>query len=120
MKSYLVTIFFIFIFGNLKPGQTKTAKTAEFIDPTGSYKLQLKTKKRDGDVYGYFGDIHVKLLDHSKIAMSFYICSGAPAYNSGAFVDTLHYKENTAVYRDSDSNKGCTVTFKFNRKSVNI
>ncbi len=50
-------------------GQTNSSKA--FINPTGSYKLDNKPIVKDGETYGYFGDISVKLLKHTKIAISF-------------------------------------------------
>ena len=95
--------------------------TPKFIDPTGAYKLQAKARMKDGDKYGWFGDIKVKLLDSHRIAMSFYICKGAPGYNSGSFVDTLVYRNNTAIYKDTfDLKKGCTVIFKFQGKFIQL
>src|SRR5687768_11298298 len=48
------------------------------FNPTGTYRLDIKTKKRDGEIYGYFGEIRVKMIDDSTIAVSFYVCKGAP------------------------------------------
>lgn len=92
-----------------------------FIDPTGTYKLDSKTKTKNGDTYGYFGEIRVKLLDSNKVAMSFYICKGAPAYNSGSFVDTLPFYNNTAIYKDKyDTAKSCMVTFEFSKIKIKL
>ena len=97
------------------------AHSQKLIDPTGSYKLQANSRLKDGDRYGWFGDIKVKLLDSHRIAMSFYICKGAPTYNSGSFVDTLAYRNNIAVYKDTfDTVKGCRVTFTFSKRRIEL
>ena len=85
----------------------------KYVNPTGTYHLVGKTKKKDGDVYGWFGTIQVKTLTANKIAMTFYICKGAPSYNSGSFVDTLYYSDNKAIYADEDTAKKCVTTFVF-------
>ena len=90
-----------------------------FLNPTGTYKFDEKTEKRDGEVYGYFGEISVKLIDRSKIAMSFYVCKGAPSYNSGSFIDTLDYVDEKVIYiPENDST--CRITFYFKEHGVHV
>lgn len=86
------------------------------LNPTGTYVYQGKTTVKDGDTYGYFGTIQVKKITNSKIVMTFYICMGAPGYNSGSFVDTLDYKNNQAIY----SYKGCVTTFSFSKTRIGV
>jgi hypothetical protein len=102
----------------LAEGQTK--KPISFIDPTGSYKLHSKTEVRDGDTYGYFGEMNVKLLPQSKIAISFFICRGATAYTSGSFIDTLSYEQNMAIHRTPEDDTTCKIVFNFARKGVSV
>jgi hypothetical protein len=116
----LITLYYL-IFGSFCSAQQQSSHRNTFINPTGTYELQVKTKIKDDDTYGYFGEIKIKLLHSNRIAMSFYICKGAPSYNSGSFVDTLEYKNNVAVYSDRyDPEKGCTVTFSFSRNKINV
>ncbi|HYC27979.1 MAG TPA: hypothetical protein VEB42_04170 [Chitinophagaceae bacterium] len=91
------------------------ASSQKFIDPTGSYRLNVKSREKNGEIFGWFGDIKVKLLDSNRLAMSFFICRGAPSYNSGSFADTLVYRNNTAVYE-----KECKVTFTFSGKYIQV
>jgi hypothetical protein len=86
------------------------------LNPTGTYSYQGKTTKKDGDTYGYFGTIQVKKLTASKIVMTFYICEGAPGYNSGSFVDTLHFKNRKAIYIEND----CVTTFSFTETGIDV
>lgn len=60
-----------------------------YIEPTGIYKLNNAIKKKDGEIYGYFGQIQVKKLNSEQIVMKFEVNKGAPSYNSGSFFDTL-------------------------------
>jgi len=99
-------------------GQVK--KATSFINPTGSYKLDSKTTVKDGDTYGYFGDIDVKLLDSTRIAISFFVCKGAPSYNSGSFIDTLTYKNNVALHTTPEDDSSCRIKFKFNKKGITV
>ena len=86
------------------------------FSPTGTYVLQSKTYKKNGDTYGYFGAIQVKAITQHKVAMTFYICKGAPSYNSGSFVDTLDYSQRTVVYKNDHCTS--TTTFVFTTKGV--
>lgn len=90
-----------------------------YINPTGTYSLEENTKMKDGDKFGYFGTIQVKLIQKDKIAITFYICKGAPSYNSGSFIDTLDYIDNKAEHRDEYSND-CLTEFLFNKKSITV
>lgn len=111
MKVYISLFTFItLLFINLK-GQT--ANPASFINPTGYYSLDNKTKVDSGETYGYFGTIKVKLIDSSRIFVDFYVCKGAPSYNSGTFEDTLTYSTGIAVHSTIDD-PTCVITFNFN------
>jgi hypothetical protein len=99
-------------------GQNKPL--TNFINPTGSYKLDNKTIIKNGDTYGYFGDIDVKLLDSSRIAISFFVCKGAPGYNLGAFVDTVAYKQNMAIRTTPEDDPTCRITFRFAKKGITV
>jgi hypothetical protein len=67
----------------------QSVKNIHQFNLTGSYKYNGKTQKKNGETYGYFGDVQVKLLNENRIAVSFYLCVGAKSYNSDSFVDTL-------------------------------
>ena len=97
-------------------------KTKLVNDPTGTYKLGSKSQIKDGLQYGYHGEIKVKKLATNKIAISFYICKGAPSSNSGSFVDTLLYENNTAIYRDKygDTIKNCTLILMFTKSHISL
>lgn len=91
-----------------------------YVEPTGTYKLNNIVKKKDGETYGYQGQIQVKKINSGKIVMEFYVTKGAPSYNSGSFVDTLEYTKNKAIYRDMESDSTCTITFEFQKKGITV
>lgn len=91
-----------------------------YIEPTGTYQLNSKTEKRNGDIYGYSGQIQVKKISTYKIVMTFEVNKGAPSYNSGSFVDTLIYKDNKAIYVDLESDSTCKISFGFDKRGVTV
>jgi len=91
-----------------------------YIDPTGTYQLDSKTTKKDGEIYGYSGQIQVKKISLDKIVMTFGVNKGSPSYNSGSFVDTLNYKNNKSIYTDLESDSTCKITFDFEKKGVTV
>ena len=91
-----------------------------YSDPTGTYKLVSKTEKKNGETYGYSGQIQVRKISSDKIVMTFEVNKGAPSYNSGSFVDTLIYKDNKAIYTDPQSDMSCKITFDFDNKGVTV
>ena len=99
---------------------TSLAAQATYIDPTGTYQLDSKTTKKDGEIYGYSGQIQVKKIGSDKIVMTFEVNKGAPSYNSGAFVDTLNYKDNRSIYTDPETDPTCRITFDFGKKGVTV
>ncbi|HJS53478.1 MAG TPA: hypothetical protein VJ765_03010 [Chitinophagaceae bacterium] len=114
-----ILFFFLFLSACLTTtGQTK--KATNFINPTGSYKLNSKTTVKNGDTYGYFGDIDTKMLDSSRIGMSFFVCKGAPSYNLGTFIDTLKYENNLAIHRTPEDDTSCRITFTFTKKGITV
>ncbi len=106
-------IFFIFL-STFVNGQT--INRATFINPAGYYSLDSKTTVENGETYGYFGKIKVKLIDSNRIFVDFYVCKGAPSYNSGSFEDTLFYKNGIAAHTTTDD-ASCIITFNFNSPS---
>jgi hypothetical protein len=118
MTSKISILFLLAILTLSTKGQVNKAMT--LINPTGSYKLDNKTTIKHGDTYGYFGEAKIKLLDSSKIAISFFICKGAPSYNSGSFIDTLKYLNTKATYRTPDDDTSCKITFTFSNKGLTV
>lgn len=90
----------------------------DYIDPTGSYKLDHKVKISNGQVYGYSGKIQVKKINSGKIVMTFEVNKGAPSYNSGSFIDTLIYKDNKAIYTNPEFDPTCKITFDFDKIGI--
>lgn len=93
---------------------------SEYINPTGTYKLGSGKKNKNGEIYGYFGQIQVKKIAKDKIVMTFEINKGAPSYNSGSFVDTLIYKNNRVSYTNSQVDTSCVIVFDFVKKGVKV
>lgn len=112
-------LLFLILFLPLSDVNLSHPVSQGFLNPTGTYKFNEKTVKRDGEVYGYFGEIRVKLIDSSKIAMSFYVCKGAPGYNSGSFVDTLDYVNEKVIYI-SEYDSTCRITFHFKKHGIDV
>jgi hypothetical protein len=117
---HLKFLFFLLLMTGHLSAEAQVKQAAAFFNPTGTYKLDNKTTVKDGDTYGYFGEIRIKLITNSKIAISFFICKGAPSYNSGSFIDTLDYRSNKAVYTTPDDDTTCRITFVFTNKGVTI
>ena len=90
------------------------------IDPTGTYKLDSKTTIRNGETYGYFGEIQVKQIEGDEIVVTFNVCRGAPSDNMGAFTDTLSFKNNQANYTCSEYDSSCVINFKFKKDGVEV
>lgn len=105
-------LFILFLFYSAGI-MAQTPNPSKYINPAGYYSLDSKTKVENGETYGYFGTIKVKLIDSSKIFVDFYVCKGAPSYNSGSFEDTLIYKNGIAVHTTTDD-ASCVITFNFN------
>lgn len=92
-----------------------------YVDPTGSYTLKGKRLK-NGERANH-GEVHVKLIDNSRLAISFYYNKGYPSYNSGSFVDTLDYVDHKAVYTFYEPERpgsDCKLIFTFHRNKLNI
>lgn len=93
------------------------ARSPTFINPTGTYLLKGKVNK--SRIVGSFGELRVHLLDSGTIALTFYLNKGYPGYESGALLDTLHYKENFAIYRPMNDST-CAIHFSFEYWSVSV
>jgi hypothetical protein len=109
MKRFLIFFIFLPAFAN-----AQTITPATFINPAGYYSLDNKTRvDTGGERYGYFGSIKVNVIDSNRIFVDFYVCKGAPSYNSGSFEDTLTYQNGIAV-RTTTDDASCVITFNFN------
>jgi hypothetical protein len=113
MNKILLSLFFIIVLTSFNTQST-------YIEPTGTYKFNGIYEKKDGDFYGYSGEIQVKKINSEKIIMSFEVNKGAPSYNSGSFVDTLIYKENRAIYTNAEFDTSCKITFSFDKKGITV
>ena len=118
--KYLLFIFSCIVAFVLLTDSAK-AQTNNFVNPSGLFEYDGKTLKKDGEIYGYFGTIKVLQLDSNKILVSFYVCKGAPSYNSGSFIDTLEFSNNQAIYRGDTTapELTCKLTFHFTPKGIN-
>lgn len=113
--------FLLFFFATaFLAAQGQSKKAVSFLNPTGSYKLDSKTTVKDGDTYGYFGEIKIKLLSRSRIAVSLFVCIGAPSYNSGSFIDTLKCLNNKAIYTTPEFDTSCRIKFTFSKRGITV
>jgi hypothetical protein len=110
MKIYLAFCL-ILLYNSFVFAQNKLT----YINPTGIYKMGGGIKQ-GVKVYGYYGEIYVKLLSRDSIAMSFNICKGEPNYSTGSFIDTLLYVNNTAIYKDASDS--CKIVFIFSKFGI--
>jgi hypothetical protein len=88
-----------------------------FINPTGTYLLKGEVK--NSKIVGHSGELRVQLLDTNTIALSFYLNRGYPGYESGAFMDTLYYDDNRAVFGPANDSS-CSIYFQFGERSVEV
>jgi len=100
----------------LVPGLLPADLRQTFVDPTGTYTL--KGDVRDNKVVSHSGEIRVKLLHPQLVTLCFFIDKGYPGYESGAFLDTLRYDDNAAVFMARDSN--CMLRFFFKPNGVEL
>lgn len=115
MKIFLVlSIALLFGYNGNKSRQAKN------IDPTGTYSLVGKTETKNGDTYGYFGEIQIKKIGEDKAAISFFVNKGAPSYNMGGFVDTLTFANNKATYKGLDNTTDCKIEFTFSENGITV
>ena len=88
-----------------------------FVNPTGTYIL--KGEKYKNEIKGNYGEIRVKLLRDSMLAITMYSNKGYPDYTSASFTDTVLYEDNRAVYRPQ-SDASCQLIFLFDPEGLNI
>lgn len=87
------------------------------LNPTGTYILKGENQK--GEIKGNFAEIRVKMLDESRLAVSFYSNKGYPEYTSGSFTDTLNYLENKAIHY-SKLDTACQIVFEFEVEGLSL
>jgi hypothetical protein len=119
MKTLLLFLLYLVCLHS-ESAKQKTTKINPhvFINPTGTYEMQSKTERVGKDMYGYTGQIRVKLLKDKRIVVGFCICKGAPSYNLGLFLDTLTYNDSIAVYQPVKYDRTCTLTLLFSKNGV--
>jgi len=88
-----------------------------FINPTGTYILKGEIKNTK--IIGHYGELRVRLLDSSSVALCFYLNNGYPGYESGSLVDTLPYEGNRAIYNPANDSS-CVIYFVFDPGSAAI
>jgi hypothetical protein len=115
MSRFLVIYTLLFL--PLSGYQMDSIAIPSFIDPTGTYILKGEVKKNR--LTGHSGEIRVRLLEKTRIALCFYINSGYPDYESGSFLDTLSYRDNQASYRPARDPQ-CSILFFFSRHKAEV
>ena len=115
MKMLFIMLVWIFV----APDHVFNAeyRSQPFIDPTGTYIL--KGKFQNSAIKGNYGEIRVKLLDSTRIAITFYMNSGYPNYFAGAFIDTLSYDGVSAIFSCSGQ-KVYKINFRFTNDDVEL
>lgn len=88
-----------------------------FINPTGTYLL--KGEKYRHEIKGNYGEIRVKLIGDSIVAVAMYSNNGYPEYTSASFTDTMVYNDNKAIYH-SKADPSCQMIFAFDTDGLSI
>lgn len=109
-------LFFVFFAGASQVCLGQPAREAE-INPTGTYLF--KGEKHRHEIKGHYGEIRVKLVTDSLVALAMYSNNGYPEYSSASFTDTVVYSDNKAVYR-SKADPSCQKVFSFEAVGVHI
>jgi len=92
-------------------------KSPSFVDPTGTY--MLKGVIKNNKIIGHSGELRVRLLNDSTVALCFYINAGYPGYKSGSFIDTSAYEDNRVAYQPRQDTS-CSIYFYFELRKVSI
>jgi hypothetical protein len=88
-----------------------------FVNPTGTYLLKGEVK--NNKIFGHSAEMRVRLLDTITVAICLYLNKGYPGYESGNFLDTLHYEDNRVSYHPV-GDSSCSIYFAFDEKTVEI
>jgi hypothetical protein len=115
MKNVMYLSLFLLGKGLLSGGLP--GDSPAFINPTGTYILKGEVK--NSKIIGNYGELRVRLLDSSSVALCFYLNNGYPGYESGSLVDTLPYEGNRAVYNPA-GDSSCVIYFVFDPGSAFI
>jgi hypothetical protein len=99
------------------PRESSIPGDPTFINPTGTYLLKGTVK--NSKIVGHSGELRVRLLDTTTIAITFYLNKGYPDYESGSVMDTLTYADNRAVFQPSNDSS-CSIYFAFKERSVEV
>jgi hypothetical protein len=91
-----------------------------FINPTGTYRMTKKSNLSNGMRYGYAGEIRVKLLTYSRVAMSLYVDKGAPSYDQATILDTLAYRNGSCTFGPYPDLDSCRIRFAFTAKGISV
>ncbi len=87
------------------------------IDPTGTYIL--RGEKYKGEIKGNHGEVRIKLLSDSLVAITMYSNKGYPDYTSASFTDTIEYTNNRAIHF-SKTDSSCQIVFAFDMNGLEI
>lgn len=110
MHNYLFALLFL----------ATLTSIAQPIEPSGTYKLNSTVKKKNGETYGYSGEILVKRISKDKVVLRLYVNRGAPSYNSGYLFDTLSYVNNQIIYTCPATDPSCKISFSFSKKGITV
>jgi hypothetical protein len=92
-------------------------KRITYINPQGTYVLNKEINRDSLPIYNYFGDIQVQTISKEKVAVTFFICSGATHYYIGTFIDTLDYRWNKMEYSSKNDPK-CMITLNVSTEGI--
>ena len=90
------------------------------VNPIGFYSLDSKKETKNGETYGYFGDILIRPILKNKVEVKLFICKGYPSYNSGTIIDTLTIINNKAIYKNTEIDSSCLITFLFFKRGIKV
>jgi uncharacterized protein YecT (DUF1311 family) len=86
----------------------------------GFYSLNSKKEIKNGETYGYFGDILIRPITENKFEVKLFVCKGYPSYNSGTINDTFLILDNKAIYKNIESDSTCKIIFSFYKRGIKI
>ena len=118
-NTFFLPFCLLLLGGGLFTGSSGGSLTRDpdFINPTGTYILKGEIK--NSQIVGHYGELRVRLLDTGKIALAYYVNKGFPNYEYGAFMDTLRYLDNRAVFKPANDT-ACDIYFAFGERSVEV
>jgi hypothetical protein len=100
-----------------------SAKNNKHVNPTGTYKLMGTCKggiKPNGAKWRCrVGELRVKRLGRSRVAISYYGDNGEPGYHVAQFIDTVFYNGNSA-WSNPYGLDSCRIVIIFGRTAATI